>query len=96
MSRENNSRPPRTVTKSTIIETATDLSVDQEGIRSRLMEVLRRESHNLLQESSEGVLGRDRSVALVNYLKFLSRLEEDQTESLSKLSDKDLESVEKE
>ena len=94
MSRENNSRPPRTIAKSTIIPSATDFDIDQEAIRGTLMEVLRRESRNLLQESSEGVLGRDRSVALVNYLKFLSKMEEEQSEKLTTLTDSELEKAE--
>lgn len=96
MSRDINSRPPRTITRSTIIESAGKAEVDQESLKDRLMEVLRRESLNLLQESSEGVLGRDRSTALIGYLKFLNNLEESQAERLSELSDEELEKKSKE
>lgn len=90
MSRKVNAEPPRSITKSTIIESVTKVEVDQEMIRDRLMEVLRRESINLLTESSEGVLARDRSTALVNYLKFLEKLEDGQKDKLSDLSDEEL------
>lgn len=90
MSRKVNAEPPRAITKSTIIESVTKVEVDQELIRDRLMEVLRRESINLLTESSEGVLARDRSTALVNYLKFLEKLEDGQKDKLSDLSDEEL------
>ncbi len=90
MNRKVNQTTPRTITRSTIVETATKADVDQEQLKDRLMEVLRRESFNLLQESSEGVLARDRSVALIGYLKFLNGLEEDQQEKLSELTDEEL------
>lgn len=90
MSREVNARPPRSIAKSTIIESVTKTEVDQEMIKDRLMEVLRRESVNLLSESSEGRLERDRSAALVNYLKFLEKLEDGQKDKLSGLSDEEL------
>jgi hypothetical protein len=90
MSREINSKPPKTLGKTILIESATKADVDQEAIKDRLLEVLRRESVNLIAESSEGRLDRDRSVALVNYLKFLSKLEEEQADKLSDLSDEDL------
>lgn len=90
MARESNNNPPRVITKSTIIESVTKNEVDQELIKDRLMEVLRRESVNLLTESSEGRLERDRSAALVNYLKFLEKLEESQKDKLADLSDEEL------
>ncbi len=90
MSRETNTKPPRTVARATIIESATKAEVDQEAIKERLLEVLRRESINLLTESSEGVLARDRSTALVNYLKFLEKLEDNQKDRLADLSDEEL------
>jgi hypothetical protein len=96
MNRKVNQTTPRTITRSTIIETATKAEVDQESLKDRLMEVLRRESFNLLSESSEGVLARDRSAALIGYLKFLNQLEESQQEKLSELSDEELNKKSKE
>lgn len=90
MSRKINAEPPKTVTKSTVIETASQQTIDQELIRNRLLEVLRRESVNLMSESSEGRLDRDRSVALIGYLKFLEKLDESQQEKLSELTDDEL------
>jgi hypothetical protein len=90
MAREINAKPPRQITKSSIVESATTSDVDQELIKDRLLEVLRRESVNLLTESSEGRLERDRSVALVSYLKYLNQLEDVQKEKLSGLSDEEL------
>lgn len=96
MNRKVNQTTPRTITRSTIVETTTKAEVDQEQLKDRLMEVLRRESHNLLQESSEGVLARDRSVALIGYLKFLNALEDTQQEKLSELTDEELQKKAKE
>ena len=90
MNRKINAEPPKTVTKSTVIESATQQTIDQELIRNRLLEVLRRESVNLMSESSEGRLDRDRSVALIGYLKFLEKLDESQNEKLSELTDDEL------
>lgn len=90
MSNNFNSRPPRTITRPTLIESATELEIDQELIKSQLLEVLRRETKNLLTESSEGRLDRDRSVALVSYLKYLNQLEDVQKDKLSELSDEEL------
>ena len=90
MSRKINAEPPKTVTKSTVIESASQADVDQEMIKGRLMEVLRRESVNLMSESAEGRLERDRSAALVNYLRFLNTLEDLQAERLAELSDEEL------
>lgn len=90
MGREVNAKPPRVVAKSTIIESASKAEVDQEQLKDRLMEVLRRETINLLTESSEQRLERDRSIALVSYLKFLNQLEESQKDKLAELSDEDL------
>lgn len=88
MANNKQSRPPTEFPK--IIETATKADVDQEMIKDRLMEVLRRESMNLLTESSEGRLERDRSAALVNYLKFLEKLEDNQKDKLADLNDEEL------
>ncbi len=65
--------------------------IDQEQIKARLLETLRRESLNLLAESAEGRLERDRSVALVSYLKYLNQLDDLQKEKLEDLTDEELE-----
>ena len=96
MSREINTKLPKSIAKPTIIESVTKADADQEMIKDRLLEVLRRESLNLLTESSEGRLERDRSVALVNYLKFLEKLEDGQKDKLSGLSDEELEKAKNE
>ena len=67
-----------------------DESVDQDKIKDRLLETLRRESINLLAESAEGKLERDRSIALIGYLKYLNQLEDIQKDKLKDLSDDDL------
>ncbi len=64
--------------------------IDQDQIKTRLLETLRRESINLLAESAEGKLERDRSVALIGYLKYLNQLEDIQKDKLGDLSDEDL------
>lgn len=69
--------------------------IDQDQIKSRLLETLRRESINLLAESAEGRLERDRSVALIGYLKYLNQLDEAQKEKLQDLSDEELEKANK-
>jgi hypothetical protein len=95
MSRRVNANPPRTIAKSTVIESVTQADIDQEAVKARLLEVLRRESINLMTESTEGRLDRDRSVALVNYLKFLNQLDEAQNEKLSELTDEELDAATK-
>jgi hypothetical protein len=70
--------------------------IDQEQIKARLLETLRRESVNLLAESAEGRLERDRSVALIGYLKYLNQLDEVQKEKLQDLSDEELEKAKNE
>jgi hypothetical protein len=89
MSRDISSRPPKVFPK-VLVESATKADVDSELIRDRLLEVLRRESVNLLTESSEGRLERDRSVALIGYLKYLNQIDDLQKDKLAELSDEDL------
>ncbi len=96
MSNNINSRPPRTIAKATIIESADTLDVDTEVLKFKLLEVLRRETSHLLTESSEGRLDRDRSVALVNYIKLMNQLEEKEAEKLSELTDEELERAKRE
>jgi hypothetical protein len=88
--REFNVPEPKLAATSTIIESVTPVEVDQEMIKSRLMEVLRRESLNLLGESNSGKLDRDRSSALIGYLKLLNSIEDEQKGQLAELSDEDL------
>lgn len=80
---------PRAITRPIITE-ATAADVDLEVLKDKLLEVLRRETKNLLQESSEGRLERDRSVALVSYLKYLNVVDDLQKERLSELTDEEL------
>jgi hypothetical protein len=89
--REFNVPEPKLAATSTIIESATVVEVDQEVIKSRLMEVLRRESLNLLGESNSGKLDRDRSSALIGYLKLLNSIEDEQKNKLADLTDEELE-----
>lgn len=87
--RDLSSRPP-TVFPKTVIESATPAEVNLAMVQDRLLEVLRRETSNLMAESSEGALGRDRSMALIGYLKFLNQIEDKQAETLAELSDEEL------
>jgi hypothetical protein len=87
--REINSRSPKIIKEPDIIEYADD--TDPDAMRTRFTEALRRESFNILSEASMGALAKDRSSALIGYLKYLNQLEELQKEKLEDLSDEDLE-----
>ena len=94
MSREINQSEPLTLGEDSLPDYGVP-DIDQDQIKARLLETLRRESFNLLAESAEGKLERDRSTALIGYLKYLNQLDDIQKEKLADLSDEELEKVAK-
>ncbi len=90
--RESNSRPPES--RESEYEVYAE-DTDPGAVRARLVEALRRESFNLLSEASQGQLKKDRSAALIGYLKFLNEEEKLLRAKLESLSDEDLEKASK-
>jgi hypothetical protein len=94
MAREINQKPPETIEEPEYVVYAEDADA-QEAMRSRFTEALRRESYNILSEASQGALAKDRSTALIGYLKFLNELEKLQKSKLEDLTDEELEAASK-
>lgn len=95
------SRSKRDFVDNKIIETETtdgfkvsikdDEPNDISNMLSKTVEVLRREVTHLLGESTNGKLSRSSSADLVAYVKLLSDLHQQEQETLSNLSEKELE-----
>lgn len=65
-----------------------DTTIDE--LRTRCLEILRREVTNLMVESSKGKLNPGSSRSLTDYVKLLSELKDIEEEELKKLSDEHL------
>jgi len=65
-----------------------DTTVDE--LRTKCLEILRRDVTNLMIESSKGKLAPSSSKSLTDYVKLLSELKDIEEEELKKLSDEHL------
>lgn len=63
----------------------TDTTIDE--LRTKCMEILRREVTNLMMESSKGKLHPNSAKSLTDYVKLLGELKDIEEEELKRLSD---------
>jgi|SRR5271166_3930212 len=67
--------------------------VNLNKVHHRLLNILNRDVVHLMESSFKGVLTKDQSASLVNYLKLIKTLKELEKEKLSEMSEEDLEKL---
>lgn len=92
MTKSHDDSPSDAATAGTEAKTAS-VPVDLRKEMAKLHAALQKQVKFLLASSSEGLLNRDDSASLVNYIKVLQGLIKDENELLDDMSDEELEQI---